>query len=1030
MESSIYSFIWRHSKRQQLLITLITIASFPFLYASLELPKIIVNDALKSNTGAFPKTLPLIGIEVDQVGYLLTLCGVLFVLLCANALFLMSVNTYKNLMSEEMTRRLRFMLYERLLRFPLPHFQRVSQGELSTMIAGEVELIRDFIADAIALPIYQGGTLLVIITFMFMQDPLMGAASLVLIPLQAYVIPKLQRKINLMNRERVERSRKLSGRVGEAVSGIRDIRSNDTGLYSQADFSKHLEGLYKVRYQIFKTKYFMKALNVFLLKMTPLLFYSVGGVLIIQGDITVGALVAALAAYNNLTTPWKELLKYYQRVGDASIKYQQLVTSFELGSLLSPNILAVDEHKPEPIDGSLEFDRLTVADEDGSRPLDSVSFSVKPGGRLAIVAGSVGRDRLAQIMIRLTSATSGQVLLGGKPLSSYSGRTLGTRVGYAGADSYVFEGSVGYNSIYGLLHNFPTEPGDYDVPEAIASGNTIYDADQDWTDYEVVGAADEHELRDWWFEVIKAVELDGIVFQHALYSEIDVAAAPHLPEKILEARRRIMERLQSDPKLSPLVRRYDFDTYNESASVGTNILFGLPMDSRLSEANFGSNAYVRDILRRTELEETFVRVGFEVAKELVDIFGDQEAEAGLMERFSFVDNGTLIQLADILKRAEGSPANLSEADRADLISLTARLSVERHRMGHITEELRLRIVEARRLFHEHLPEDLKDAVALYDPETFNPHLPIRQNLVMGRNNQERPNAEQTVNEVIRQAVTDMGIFRHIIIAGMNCEVGIGGQRLTTAARQSLALARAMMKKPALLIINDGLGAHDREAIDRIRQNIFRLLPDTTLVWIGSETPKAADFDEVLVLRDGRVEKRIVEATDQAVEAAVAEVEAEEEEAEVTPASIGAEAAALAKVPIFKDIRSSNLKLLAFGSKRVTFERGERLFAQGDIGDSAYVVLSGEVDILLDEGTDQERQIVRLGRHQPVGEIALLATVPRTATARAFSEVQALEIDKEAFLQIIENDPKVAANVARIASERLASTMAGMQQKAA
>lgn len=1029
MENNIYAYILRYSRSQQIAITLITIASFPFLYASLELPKIIVNDALRSEAGAFPKALPLIGTELDQVSYLLTLCGVLFFLLVANALFLMTVNTTKNLMSERMTRRLRFMLYERILRFPLPHFQRVSQGELSTMIAGEVELIRDFIADAIALPIYQGGTLLVIITFMFMQDPLMGAASLVLIPLQAYVIPKLQRRINLLNRERVERARKLSGRVGESVSGIRDIRANDTNLYSQADFAKHLEGIYKVRYKIFKTKYFMKALNVFLLKLTPLLFYSVGGILIIQGDITVGALVAALAAYSNLTTPWKELLKYYQRVGDATIKYQQLVNSFELGSLLNEKVLAADEKTAEKVDGSLEFDQLTVADEDGSRPLDSVSFDVKPGGRLAIVAGAVGRDRLAQTLIRLAAPTSGKVLLGGRPLSSYSEKTLGTRIGYAGADSYIFEGSVGYNSIYGLLHEFPESPGEYDLEEAKSSGNCIYDSDQNWTDYEAAGCAGDEELRNWWFDVIQAVDLDGIVFQNALYSRIDVAASPHLPEKILEARHRIFEKLQNDPKLSQLVRCYDYDCYNESASVATNILFGEPMDGRLSEENFGSNPYVRDILRRSDLEEQFVRIGYDVAGELVDIFGDQEAEPGLMERFSFIDNATLTRLAEILKRSAGEMDRLSADDRSDLIGLTARISVERHRLGVIKHDIQTKIVEARKLFHEELPDGLKDAIAVYDPETFNPHLPIRQNLVMGRNNQERANAEHIVNGVIRDAVTDMGIFKHIIIAGMDCEVGIGGQRLTTTGRQSLALARAMMKKPSVLIVNDGLGAHDRDAIDRIRQGIFRLLPDTTLIWIGSETPKASDFDEVLVLRDGRVDKRIVEASEEEVEAAVARIDAEEE-SEVTPASIGAEAAALAKVPIFKDIRSSNLKLLAFGSKRVTFERGERIFGQGDIGNSAYVILSGEVDILLDEGTDQEHQVTRLGRHQPVGEISLLATVPRTAAARAFSQVQALEIEKEAFLQIIENDPRVAANVARIASERLASTMAGMRQKAA
>lgn len=1024
MEKSIYNFIWRYSKRQQIIVTLITVASFPFLYAALQLPKVIINDALSGTD--FPREI--YGIEFGQMSYLLTLCAILLALLLANAVFLMSVNTYKNLTSERMTRRLRYMLYQRILRFPLPHFQRVSQGELSTMIAGEVELIRDFIADAIALPVYQGGTLMVILVFMFVQDPLLGAASIALIPLQAYVIPKLQRKINLMNRDRIERARKLSGRVGESVSGIRDIRANNTEAFSQADFSKHLDGIFKVRYRLFRTKYFMKALNVFLLKLTPLLFYSVGGALILNGRLSVGALVAALAAYSNLTTPWKELLKYYQRVGDAGLKYQQLVENFELGSLLNHKILETDLSQADPIDGSLKFNKLTVSDQDGSKPLDSVSFEVPSGGKLAIVAGDIGRDRLAQTVTRLTPPTSGQVLIGGHNLAGLPDKIVGSQISYTGAETYIFEGTVGYNSIYGLLREAPETIGEYDPVEAAASGNSPYDRDQVWTDYSSAGVAHVEELQEWWFKVLRAVELDEIILQHAMNARVDEATAPHLPDKLLEARKRIVARLESDKKLGQLVRRYDYDSYNVSAAVGTNLLFGQPMDKRLALENFGTNSFVRSILAETGLEERFQEVGFEVARNLVDIFGDDEAESGLLERFSFVDNATVDRLAAILVKAErGGLSALNKDDKAELISLTSRISVERHRLSDIDEAFQSKIIEARKLFHEKLPEDLADAIAFYEPDKFNPQLSIRRNLIMGQNNQQRANAESKINELLHEVIQEMDLLKDVIIAGMDTEVGIGGQRLTTAARQGLALARSLIKRPAILIINNALAAFDREAVDRIRRNIFELLPNTTFVWLDSETPKADDFDEVLVLRDGRIESRIVDATEQVIEAAAREAGAEAGAA--APMAIEAEAAALAKVPMFRDIRSSNLKLLAFGSKRVTFETGESLFHQGDQGNAAYVILSGEVDILLDDDTPDEKQVARLGQHEPVGEIALLATVPRTAGARAFSKVIALEIEKEPFLQIIHNDPKVAANAARIASERLATTMM-RQQKAA
>ena len=135
-----------------------------------------------------------------------------------------------------------------------------------------------------------------------------------IIPLQAFIIPKLQKKINLLAKERVVRIRGVAGRISEAVSGINEIHTHDTSSFSLADFTHHLSGVFKIRMKIYQNKAFLKVLNNFLLKLTPLLFYSVGGLLILDGKLDLGQLVAVLGAYSQLMSPWKELLKYYQRM--------------------------------------------------------------------------------------------------------------------------------------------------------------------------------------------------------------------------------------------------------------------------------------------------------------------------------------------------------------------------------------------------------------------------------------------------------------------------------------------------------------------------------------------------------------------------------------------------------------------------------------------------------------------------------------------------------------------------------------------
>src|SRR3954466_8990957 len=192
MESTIYRFIWRHSARQQLFVLLLTLASFPVLYGTLELPKRIINRAI-AGTG-FPKTVA--GFELDRIAYLLVLCVTFLALVSLNGFFKFYINVYKGRLGERLLRLMRTELCLRVMRFPTPHFRRPSPGELIPMIIAELEPIGGFIGDAVALPAFQGGTLFTVLVFMFAQDWALGLAAVSFYPLQAWLIPRLQRRVN------------------------------------------------------------------------------------------------------------------------------------------------------------------------------------------------------------------------------------------------------------------------------------------------------------------------------------------------------------------------------------------------------------------------------------------------------------------------------------------------------------------------------------------------------------------------------------------------------------------------------------------------------------------------------------------------------------------------------------------------------------------------------------------------------------------------------------------------------------------
>jgi putative ABC transport system ATP-binding protein len=315
LDPSIYGFILHYSRREQIYLIVVTLLSFPFLYVSLQIPKYII-DTIAGKTSS----KELFDLDISQVSYLLVLCGAFLAFILINGWFKLHINVKKGQVGERMLRRLRYELYERLLRFPLHHFDRTAPGATIAMMTGELEPVGGFVGEAFALPISQGGTLLTIFVFMFVQDPVLGAAAVAFYPLQGYLIPKLQRIIRRLGRERVQKVRRLSDRIGETIAARREIRANNGAPYQLADIANRLGEIYDIRFEIYNRKFFVKFLNNFIGSLTPFFFYAIGGYLVIKHELSIGALTAVIAALKDLSSPWKELLDFYQNQQDVAIK--------------------------------------------------------------------------------------------------------------------------------------------------------------------------------------------------------------------------------------------------------------------------------------------------------------------------------------------------------------------------------------------------------------------------------------------------------------------------------------------------------------------------------------------------------------------------------------------------------------------------------------------------------------------------------------------------------------------------------------
>ncbi|MEM6623433.1 MAG: cyclic nucleotide-binding domain-containing protein [Pseudomonadota bacterium] len=126
--------------------------------------------------------------------------------------------------------------------------------------------------------------------------------------------------------------------------------------------------------------------------------------------------------------------------------------------------------------------------------------------------------------------------------------------------------------------------------------------------------------------------------------------------------------------------------------------------------------------------------------------------------------------------------------------------------------------------------------------------------------------------------------------------------------------------------------------------------------------------------------------------------------------------------LFRNIDPKRLRLFAMLGQTLTYRRGERLFEKGDEGDAAFIVLSGEVDVLIPTQSG-EISVAVLGAKQVFGEMGVLCNQPRTTAIAAKTDLSVLRLDRKTLLEMLREFPDISLEFIKVLAARLESTSA-------
>jgi ABC-type multidrug transport system fused ATPase/permease subunit len=321
-------------------------------------------------------------------------------------------------------------------------------------------------------------------------------------------------------------------------------------------------------------------------------------------------------------------------------------------------------------------------------------------------------------------------------------------------------------------------------------------------------------------------------------------------------------------------------------------------------------------------------------------------------------------------------------------------------------------------------ESLRGQIGIVFQDTFIFNSSIRDNIGIGR-------LDATDEEIEAAAgAAQLDSFIQAQPQGFETVLGERGSRMSGGQRQRLAIARAILRDPRILILDEATSALDARTEAEILDTLKDLVKGRTTISITHRLIIAAMADLIYVFDQGKL---IEEGPhEELVRSGGLYQQLYEEQTGTSTrgrVTAGLQAQRLHNVPLFLGLPPETMTRVAEQLVLERYGEGEDIVVQGDPGEAFFMVARGIADIYVDDGR-VEKRVNTLQDGDYFGEFALLTEGPRTATVRAVTPIEVFSLSREDFRRLLEQEPSLHAIRDRFLADRenqfaAAATAAGL-----
>lgn len=351
---------------------------------------------------------------------------------------------------ESVVADLRNRLWHKVLRLPVPYFDRNETGETMSRITQDTTVLKSLVSEQLVTFISGMISIIGAIIILFVLDWKMTVIMLVSVPVSMAVLLPLGRLMHKVAKATQAEMAKFSGHLGRVLGDIRLVKAYRAEPAEEKTGSSAIQSLFRFGLKEAKIQAVISPIMMLTMMGILVVILGYGGAQVAKGALSAGTLVAVIFLLFQIIVPFAQMAQFFT-------SFQKAVGATErIQGILQMNAEKDSGDQVSKVEQDIVFSDVTFLYEAGKPVLEGISFQAKRGTVTAFVGPSGGgKTTIFSLVERFYEPDKGAIMFGDRPIGSIALSEWRKQIGYVSQESPLLSGTILDNIAYGLERRPP-----------------------------------------------------------------------------------------------------------------------------------------------------------------------------------------------------------------------------------------------------------------------------------------------------------------------------------------------------------------------------------------------------------------------------------------------------------------------------------------------------------------------------------------------------------------------------------------------